>query len=170
MSTIYDLNKEQSQLLDALFWEEDNELIQQQLNNVTGQIEKKLAFLTTILAETRADIETKKAALKEAKDRLEKQVKRSERAELRLKEFIRNAMLESGIKKIEGDIMTVIVVNHDKLLLADNFDAIKSNMPNQFLTIVTETKIDKRGLLGYLKEGNEVDGAFVVNEPFLKEV
>ena len=171
MSNIYELTQEQHQLLDALFWDDEDQDAIHRLNAVDGEITRKLAYLTDLYAETKAVSAIRKTALDEAKKRLDKQLKQSERAEERLKNYIHSAMLAAGIKKIEGRITSVQLVKHEVVLFGERFDY--TQIPDEFIKQPPALKelIMLTPAKKWAKEHiEELDDVFVVDQPFLKEI
>lgn len=163
MATIYQLTQEQRQLLDAIFWDEEDIESINRLDSIGKEISSKLAYVSSIYAEAMAHTVVAKAALDEARDRLDKQYKAALRTELRLKDFIRNSMINSGIRKINGDIVNVTVVDHNKMVITDN-----AVLPDDCYEIITETKILKKVVLDHVKNGEEIEGVYMVSEPYLR--
>lgn len=174
MPTIFDLTLEQQQLLDALLWDEEDQESKDRLNKVRGHIEYKLSYLTDILAEARAEVATRKMALDEAKKRLEKRYKSAVSAEERVKKFLLESMVNAGIDKIEGRFINVRAMPHDVPKYTDEFKRdILVGIYYDGEPLVrkeVEYKYSDRKIVKAIKDGYKIDGVFVVNEPFLKEV
>lgn len=169
MATIFDLTLEQQQLEDALLWDEENEAKIDRLNKVRGHIEFKLSYLTDILAELTAEEATRETALKEGTKRLEKRYKQAKNAKERVKKFLLESMVNAGIEKIEGRFINVRSINHDKLILSDSFNI--ADLPRECYEVIPEViKPINKEIMKAIKAGEVIEGAFVVNQPFLKEV
>lgn len=168
MNTIFDLSQEKQEILDQLFWLDDDEELVNMLESIDHKIERKLVYCTDLLAETRGIVAIKKTALDEAKKRLDKQLKQAERAEARLVEFIKNSMLRSGFKKINGNIINITLVKTSDIEFDHDFDysvlpeeCFKHELSLKERLFITKAKT-------YAKENN-IDGVYEIIKTSIRE-
>jgi len=168
MSTIYDLTQEQKELLDILYFEEDDELIQHRLMQVQGEIKRKLSWLTTVLSEARAENEADEARHKYITEKSDKKRKRSANAVNRVKKYILESMIEAGIKRIDGDVISLSLCDNKRPAYEDN--ANFEVWPEDCFKVIHEIKPVSAAIKKHLLAGEELPGAVLVNEPYLREV
>lgn len=162
MPTIYELKAEQQELLDALFFEEDNHEIQARIDAIYGTVEAKLRYLSTVLLEARALEEERKEAVKKAQGR----AKIAEAAIDRLKEFICSTMQHFELKKIEGEHCSIrLDAGRESISYASDFDQM--NLPDDCIELVTTTKTLTDKVKKHLKDGEEIPGVSLVKKPFI---
>lgn len=95
-------------------------------------------------------------------DTLDKEIKRlqdKKRAFLnsadRLKSLMQNAIISSGKTKIKTDLFSFFIRESEALSIAD-----EDNIPRQFLRIKKE--VDKVAIKKAIKDGEEIDGCYIV--------
>ena len=168
MATIYNLKQHQQELLDNLFWIEEGDteadIIKRQLEQIEGSVERKLAYLTSVLAEAIAVSRVTKEAHREVDNRLGLKAKRAERAEERLREFILSVMRDFNINKVEGDIINVSQYEREALQVPDepNFDIL----PSAFKKVTEE--LNKKEITSWLKDGQTLSGFELIKRPCLR--
>lgn len=166
--TIFSLSDEKRELLDLLFWSDDQDIIIR-LNEIDGKIQRKLEYCADLLVETRAIIAVRKAALDEAKKRLERNLKQAERAEEHLKSFIKDGMELSGLTKIQGDLTKITLVTTHDVGFSPEFDyeqlpplCFKPMPKLKDLMVMVEAK-------RYAKAHPEMDGLVDVTRTSIRE-
>jgi hypothetical protein len=168
MSTIYDLKQAQQELLDSLYWiAEDNEeadVIKRHLLVIEGTVERKLSFLSDVLAESIALAQLATERRKIAAERLERKEKQAIKAEEKLREFILSVMHDFDIKKVEGEILNISRYERDAVVQIQNFDI--DNLP-RFFVKVTKT-VDKTAVNNEFKAGGHVSGFELVKKDCLR--
>jgi outer membrane protein assembly factor BamA len=168
MSTVYELKQEQQELLDRIYWldEDDTEadIIKRQLEQIEGSVERKLAYLTSVLAEAIAVSRVTTEARKEAQARLELKEKRAKRAEDKLRQFILQTMQDFSISKVEGDILNVSQYERDSLIMPDFvfWNKLAPEFKRQKL------ELDKKAINDFLKNGGELEGFSLEKKPCLR--
>jgi len=175
MATINDLNKEQQELLAQLYWQEEGsdeaEQIHVDLNKIYGSVEQKLKFLSGLLREAKDMTEARKEAVKRAQAR----AKTAANVEARLEDFIKSAMEQFGIKKVEGDVCSITWSAGRESVYLEGSD-IKSityeagdckNLPIDCYDSLTILRPRKDKIKEYLDAGNEYDGVELVRTPYL---
>jgi hypothetical protein len=168
MTSIYDLKTEQTELLDEIYWipedGEEADVIRRKLLLIEGSVERKLSFLTSVLAESIALSSIASERRKIADERLERKEKQAKRAELKLREFILSVMYDFDIKKVEGEILNVSRYERDAVIQLPNFDIDK--LPNNLVKV---TKVvDKKAINEEFKHGSGVDGFELVKKDCLR--
>jgi hypothetical protein len=165
---IYDLKQQQQELLDSLYWiAEDNEeadVIKRHLLVIEGTIERKLSFLSDVLAESIALSQLATERRKIAAERLDRKEAQAKRAEEKLREFILSVMHDFDIKKVEGDILNISRYERDAVVQIQNFDI--DNLP-RFFVKVTKT-VDKTAVNNEFKAGGHVNGFELVKKDCLR--
>jgi len=176
MATINDLNKEQQELLAQLYWEsegsEEAEQIQVDLNKIYGSVEQKLKFLSSVLREAKDLTEARKEAVKRAQAR----ARTAANVEARLEDFIKAAMEQFGIKKVEGDVCNITwSAGRESVALAGSdvksityeagFDCVK--LPPDCYEAFTVLRPCKAEIKKHLDAGDEFDGVELVKTPYL---
>jgi hypothetical protein len=168
MSTIYDLKNQQQELLDSLYWipeyGEEADVIKRHLLVIEGTIERKLSFLTSVLAESMALAQLAKERKRIALERLERKEKQAKRAEEKLREFILSVMHDFDIKKVDGEILNISRYERDAIVQIQNFDI--DNLP-RFFVKVTKT-VDKTAVNNEFKAGGHVNGFELVKKDCLR--
>jgi hypothetical protein len=168
MTSIYDLKTEQNDLLDRIFWveegEEERDIIEKKLLLIEGSVERKLSFLTSVLAESIAlsSIATERKRI--ALERLERKEKQAKRAEEKLRQFILQTMTDFGLTKVEGEILNVSRYERDSVIQLPDFNIDK--LP---LNLIKVTKaIDKTEINNLIKSGGHVSGFELVKKDCLR--
>jgi hypothetical protein len=169
MTKIYDLKQEQQNLLDALYWlepedTESEQYIKNQLQNIEGSVERKLSFLTSVLAEAIAVSRVTTEARKEAQARLELKEKRAKLAEEKLREFILSVMTDFDIKKVEGDILNVSKYERETAVQRPGYTI--DDVPVVFLNI--QTTFNKKKINEFLKSGETLEAFELIQKPCLR--
>lgn len=167
MSTIYELSQEQQDLLDALFWDDEDETSINRLETIRGTVEQKLQFLSTLYAEQKASADLAVETLKIATKRLKAQSDRAEKAKDRLKDFILNTMLTFNVKQVKGEVCNLSHYYPAAALnLTDTLDI--ANLPDGCKEIIATVKINNAEIKRRLTEGEEIKGAYLVKTAALR--
>ena len=165
---IYELKQQQQELLDSLYWipedGEEADVIKRHLLVIEGTVDRKLSFLSDVLAESIALSQLATERRKIAAERLERKEKQAIKAEEKLREFIFQTMREFDLKKVDGDIMNVSRYERDVVIQLQNFDIDK--LP---LNLIKVTKvIDKKAINEEFKAGGHVSGFELVKKDCLR--
>jgi hypothetical protein len=165
---IYELKQAQQQLLDELYWIEEGDteadIIKRELEKIEGSVERKLAYLTSVLAEAIAVSRVTTEARKEAQARLELKEKRAKRAEERLREFILSVMTDFSISKVEGDILNVSQYQRETVQETSDFNIYA--LSDYFID--TKISVNKKAINEAFKRGETVYGFELVQKPCLR--
>jgi hypothetical protein len=139
MSSIFDLKKEHDLAMSELEFAEDDMEIFAILHRIEGDVNRKLKFLTTILAEAITKSDISKEAYRSAVARLDKNKKRDERVVEKLREFILSILVDFGIDKFKGPLLNV---SHNltpgSVVLSERFNIEK--IPDEYVNIIPERK------------------------------
>jgi hypothetical protein len=168
MSTIFDLKQQQQELLDSLYWiAEDNEeadVIKRHLLVIEGTIERKLSFLSDVLAESIALAQLATERRKIAAERLERKEAQAQRAELKLREFILSVMVDFDIKKVDGEIINISKYEMDSVITLPNMDI--ENLDERF--IKTTKAVDKKLINEAIKAGEHIKGFELIKKDCIR--
>ena len=168
MSTIYDLKNQQQELLDSLYWipeyGEEADVIKRHLLVIEGTIERKLSFLTSVLAESMALAQLAKERKRIALERLERKEKQAKRAEEKLREFILSVMHDFDIKKVDGEILNISRYERDAIVQIQNFDI--DSLEYRFFKVTKS--IDKTEINNFIKSGGYVKGFDIIKKDCLR--
>lgn len=80
-----------------------------------------------------------------------------------LKSYVVDSMRTLGRDKIEGGVLVVSLTRNQRVELSDI-----QPIPDRFVTVVEEQKIDKAGIRQALKDGEDVPGARLVDTHSIK--
>jgi len=164
---IYELKKQQQELLDELYWVEEGsekDILESRLQFIEGSVERKLSFLTSVLAESIALSQLSTEAKKIAAERLERKEAQAKRAELKLREFILSVMKDFDIKSVKGDILNISRYERDAVIQMPDFDIDK--LPSNLVKVIKV--IDKTAINEEFKHGAGVDGFELVKKYCLR--
>jgi hypothetical protein len=105
-----------------------------------------------------AEVKLNANARKEARDTAQKRYQTAVNADTRLREFIKETMIEFDIPKIEGEYATLgIQKGRETVFVPDNFDA--STLPQELFKYTPESFEPRRiDITRMLKDGQEVCG------------
>lgn len=166
MSKIYQLTEDQRDILDRLYFLDENdeedvkeiEYLNKKLSEIHVSAERTIEFLSGIWLETRAI----NAQRKEAKQRAERRLKTAENAEERIKNRILTIMETFDIKKVSGDLCDIRMQLSPGSIVYDesfNVDLLPSYcvkvIPEERKPIAAEVK-------KYLEDGESIPGVSIV--------
>lgn len=152
MATIYDLKKEHEAALSELEFAEDDEQIHDVLLRIHGDVDRKLEFLTTILAEAITKADVSKEAFRSATERLRRNKERDERTVNKLREFILSICVDFNIPKFKGSLLSLSHgLTPGSLAFSENFDINK--MPPGLVNVIPEHKeLNSKEAVALLRE------------------
>jgi hypothetical protein len=169
---IYELKQQQQELLDELYWLEDFDstsvVIKAKLEQIEGSIERKLSYLSDVLAEAIALSQLSTERRKIAEERLERKEKQAKRAEEKLREFILSVMVDFGIKSVNGDLLSLShYQSAGSVKFAPDFDV--NSLPDDCKKIIPEEiKPIAADIAKRLKAGKEIAGVWLEKKEVLK--
>jgi Siphovirus Gp157 len=169
MAKIYELTQQQSEILDRLFWldENDEEDIQEieklkiDLYKIHASAERTLEYLVPILLETRALL----AGREEAKRRAERRRKTAETAERRLVGVIEYIMQKFDIRKLSTEYADIsLQMSPGSVAFEDNIDW--DLLPEDCYKI--EYKGISSAIKEHLKNGDVLPGVWIEKKEGLR--
>ncbi|SDI14384.1 virus Gp157 [Alteribacillus persepolensis] len=150
---LYELTSSYAQVLDMIEEGADREAMQDTLDSIEDAIEEKVDRMGMVLK----TLEANQKALKEEEKRLADRRKHYESESRHLKQYLQHQLESIGKKKVKGTIFTAGIQKNPPSVDVINEDIL----PKEFF-IEQEPKLDKKKLLAYLKEGNEIKGAEIM--------
>ena len=164
---IYELKLEQQKALEELEWAENDEEALATLEQIRGDVNKKLEFLTGLLAESITQTTIAKTALDEAKKRLEINYKRKTKTEEKLREFITSVLIDFNVKKFNGSILSVSrYESSGSLNFTDTFDY--AALPDTMYELVVNPIIDKAAVKKFIVDGHTIPGVTLDKKEILR--
>lgn len=133
--------------------EEDigEEAIADTLEAIEGEIELKAENIGLLVENWESDI----AVLTEYKKKLEAKIATKKNRIESLKDYLRENMEVTGIKKIQCPLFAINCVSGRDMVSIDDQD----QLPDEFVSVQVVTKPDKKKILEALKQGDDVSGA-----------
>ena len=154
MTTLYDINTRYLQALDAATDPESDmpvELFTDTLDGIEGELEDKLFNVVAYSRNLEVEADAIKAAMDAMKARHDAKRKRAQW----LKDYAKQGMRILGKAKIEWPEFSARIQANPPAV--DVLDA--EQIPDEFVTHIMETKIDKKAISERLKAGGYVPGA-----------
>ena len=152
-NTLMDLTGEYRELLDILSDTEDEQLIKDTLEGVTGEIGIKADGYKVIIDMLEAKAATRKAMA----DKLAKTAKALANNAKRLEERLKYCMEQMGVTKIEGEYFTFKIQKNggvQPLKIKEGAD-----IPQMFMKVIVEP--DKEIIRKALENGQKLDFAYL---------
>lgn len=160
MKSLYDISKEIKDIYEKL---ENGEGIDKETGEVSEEVQNALSI-------SRGELETKAVdygyVIKSFDDEIDiydKEIKRlterkkvMQNAQNRIKEVLKNAMIEFGVEKVKGKTIEIGLRNSESISI-ENEDLIA----DKFKKVKIETVIDKVAIKQAIKAGEEVKGVSV---------
>ena len=153
MASLYEITREALELASLLETEELTPELEQMLIINQDQLQAKAGNYAKVIANIQSDVDAidneikRLKAMKESKDR----------AITRLKDAVKNAMLVSGIEKIESPLFK-LATRRSEAVEVDIMEAL----PGQFLNVKNVVTADKVAIKDAIKRGENVFGARIV--------
>lgn len=126
------------------------EAIADTLEAIEGEIQLKGENIGLLVQNWQSDID----ALKEYKKQLDYKIQCKQNRIDNIKEYLRGNMEASGIKKIECPLFNITCGKGRAVVSIDDEDSI----PDEYMTVTTNIKPDKKKLLDALKGGEVIEG------------
>lgn len=153
MASLYEITREALELASLLETEELTPELEQMLVINQDQLQAKAGNYAKVIANIQGDVDAidneikRLKAMKESKDR----------AITRLKDAVKNAMLVSGIEKIESPLFKLSTRRSE----AVEVDIVEA-LPSQFLNVKNVVTADKVAIKDAIKRGENVFGARII--------
>lgn len=153
MSTLYELVGEWKEVEGMTSDPEiDPQMIIDTLEGIGGEIEEKAFGYGKLIKNIEADasvIEEEIKRLKKRKDALENKVKR-------LKKALYDGMKLTGLTKIDCKVFSFSIQNNPESVKVDTTE-ISAEIYNRYVEVIESERVDKRGILKYMKENELMD-------------
>ena len=153
MSTLYELTDQfvkVSELLQS--GDYDEQVLNDTLESIQLSLEDKVDGYVGVIK----NFETENIAIDQEIKRLQERKKVNMNGINRLKENLMYSLEQTGQKKVKSALNTVTIRNNAPSLQIDD----EKNIPKEFF-IDQEPKLDKRGLLNYVKDAGEFEGVSI---------
>jgi len=158
--TIFDIDNDIRDLLDKMntVMEEEGSIpdeLVSELSSLKEEREKKLEGIALYWKELKAEAD----AIKVEADKLAKRAESAKNKADRMKEFLYMMMYDEDAieqEKVKTNRVSVYFTPSDSVMI-ENDDWRK--VPEEYVNVVTDYKIDKKAIKAVLKEGKEVKGA-----------
>jgi len=124
------------------------------LDSIKESFEEKGGNIVAVVNEMKMTT----SAIDEEIKRLQARKKAIVNTQERMKEYLRYNMENTGINKIDHPLFNITLAKAP--LSAEVFD--EESLPDDYVTIKTEIKPDKRKILSSLKSGESIEGAKLV--------
>lgn len=148
MNTLYEIKDDVLTLMEMMEEDPDNEVIQDTLEALKGELSVKAESYCKVISEFKAREEALERAINDMESKKEMVKNNIER----LKDALFSAMKETGEEKIRGDIFYLYIKNN-----AVSLDEVPEKLPEKYL-IPQKPKVDRKTLLADIKAGVNVDG------------
>lgn len=147
---LYELSMEYQKLLDQIE-EADGELSPEQWDMIES-VEDRFSGKVENLAKFIKSLEADADAVKVERQRLAAREKSITNKVSWLKAYLQHAMEAVGVDKIKGQLLTVALRKAPVSCIVEDADKV----PDEFREEVSETKIDRNGIIRCFKETGEV--------------
>jgi hypothetical protein len=152
MSKLYDISAEYTQLVAMS--EDDDEMalaIADTLEGMQGEFKDKANAIVSMVLNMDGDVDPIDTAIA----RLQARKKVIQNKQASLKNYLRENMERTGIKKISCPLFTITCVPGREIAYIDNEEAL----PDDYLSVKTTISPDKTAITKALKEGTTIEGA-----------
>ena len=174
--TLYDLTDQYRQLVDAVDQEDSAEAFTVALSTIKDEFNAKVIALAKVIQQFNAEADVYATEAKRLQERAQARTNRV----AWLKDYLKQNMADAGIKSVRGDLVdvrlqdsppSVDVYNEERL--GPEWKRARLALP---LALVPEeligmasVEVDKRGILDWIKAGNEApDGAVVTRSQHIR--
>ncbi|HLG26515.1 MAG TPA: siphovirus Gp157 family protein [Paenisporosarcina sp.] len=154
---LYEMSANYQQILSLI--EDGQEGLEDTLESLTDAIEDKVENIGKLIK----TIDAEAAGLKAEEQRLADRRKSLENNTKRLKLYAEQSMQDAGMKKIKGQLFTFSIQKNPPSLEVSNDSVI----PEIFFT-EQEPLLNKAALKEALKDGQVIDGAYLVQKESLR--
>lgn len=149
MTSLYQLTGEIKELR-ALGDIEGELVVKDTIDAIAGEFEVKAQSIVHVSLNLNADVSAIDAEIERLQERKRLLKKRDES----LKDYLRENMEASGIKKISCPLFTITCVDGREIVVVED----ESALPDDMVNVKTEISPDKKKILDALKAGQEVAG------------
>lgn len=163
MTTLYELTAEYQKLLDiALESDEIDDETFEHIQKIDGAIEKKIENIACVIKE----LENNTGIVNNEIDRLSERATRYYKNLKTLKAYVVNTMEQVGKKKIETPTMTLGVRKSESTEIDNEFieEAKEKNLYKLMRIVPERVEADKTAIKEYIKQGNKLEHAKIVEK------
>lgn len=163
MTTLYELAAEYQKLLDiALESDEIDDETFEYIQKLDGAIEKKIENIACVIKE----LENNTGVVNNEIDRLSERAARYYKNLKALKSYVVNTMEQVGKKKIETPTMTLGVRKSESTEIDNEFieEAKEKNLYKLMRIVPERVEADKTAIKEYIKQGNKLEHAKIVEK------
>lgn len=152
VSKLYEISEQYSELQALADSDDENmkEAVATTLECIEGNFNEKAQALVTVVHNMDSDVESLDAEIKRLQAR--KQAIKNRQDSMR--EYLRDNMERTGIKKISCPLFTINCVAGREIAVINDDTAI----PDEYMAVKTEIKPDKAAITKALKDGVEIPG------------
>lgn len=172
MPSIYDLNEQQRELQDAIFWldpddesyEQDKAEIEAKLSRIIGNAQFKLEYVAKIYLDSKAVLEQRIQARKLA----QKREKQAQAATDRLHQFLLDTMAKFDIKKVDAGVCNISrYLSSGSVVYSSEFSI--DTLPDKYVKLIPETKQPITSEISKaLKDGEFIEGCELVKSDVIR--
>ena len=172
MPSIYDLNEQQRELQDELFWidpsdenyEQQKQEIENKLNKIIGDAKFKLEYVAKIYLDSKAVLEERI----KARELAQKREKQARSATDRLHEFLLSTMINFNIKKIDAGVCDISrYLSSGSVKYTEDFSI--DMLPDKYVKVIPETKSPITSEIAKaLKDGEFIGGCELVKSDVIR--
>lgn len=163
MNTLYELTAEYQKILDiALESDEIDDETFEYIQKLDGAIEKKIENIACVIKE----LENNTGIVNNEIDRLSERASRYYKNLKALKSYVVNTMEQVGKKKIETPTMTLGVRKSESTEIDNEFieEAKEKNLYKLMRIVPERVEADKTAIKEYIKQGNQLEHAKIVEK------
>ena len=154
MTKLYELTRELNELHSMVMnGEATEEHLADTMEMIEGEFQEKAVNVGRFMLSLAPSVEAIDNEIK----RLQARKKAIQSKESWVKDYLRQNMEASDIKKIECDLFTISRSKPRDVVIVDDLD----KLPDEYVTVKTFVAADKKELLKALKDGKEIDGAHI---------
>jgi hypothetical protein len=168
MSRINDLTQQQTELLDQIYFlDQDDEQDAEELDRLYKSLEKTRGDISNML-EWLAKIKVEMKAITEGRGEVArkatKRLRSAENTEKRMGDFILSIMINNDINKVNGEMLDIRTqLSPGRLVYVNGFDV--DSLPYECIKIIPEQHVPVAAEIARrIKEGWKFDGVELVKE------
>lgn len=152
MSKLYEISEQFTELAKLADSDDENmkEAVATTLECIEGDFKDKAQALVTVVHNMDSDVDALDAEIK----RLQARKKSIQNRQDSMREYLRDNMERTGIKKISCPLFTINCVAGREIAVIND----ESVIPDEYMAVKTEIRPDKAEITKALKDGAEIPG------------
>lgn len=154
---LYEIKDAMTETLDIFLESEREEIDRNFYDETMTYLKEELSHKSSNIIKYLSNLDAEVLAIKSEMDRLNKAKKSRERKSESLKSYLVNTMQILEKTKIETDLGTYGIRKSTALKILD-----MNKIPQKYIRKKEEISVDKRGLTSFIKSGEEIEGAALV--------